>query len=96
MLGQDIISLATEFNLDCLELILEHAEDILANNDDIKDSFGRTALHLAAANAEPSAVKLLVRKGFKGFLVQDQLGYTPLQIACMKGILLNYFINTPK
>ena len=86
MLGQNLLSLATEFSLDCLELLLEHSEDILAANNDSKDSFGRTPLHLASANADPSAAKLLVLNGFKGFRDQDEFGYTPFQIACMKGL----------
>ena len=85
MLGQNLISLSTEFNLDCLELLLKYSNDIVAPDVDLKDSFGRAPLHHGAANCDPSAVKLLVQHGFSHFQDQDMFGYTPLQIACMRG-----------
>ena len=86
MLGQNLLSLSTEFSLECLRLVLDVSKDIIASSTDLADTFGRVPLHLAAANTETSALKLLVHHGFKDFRYLDNLGYTPLHIACMKGI----------
>ena len=86
MLGQNGVSLSAEFHLECLKLILEYSKDIHASGTDLADTFGRVPLHLAAANTEASAVKLLVQHGFQNFKSLDDLGCTPLHLACMKGI----------
>ena len=109
MLGQNLVSLSTEFHLECLKLVLEHSMDQLAENFHVhnssegpvelfrivgRDGFGRFPLHLAAAYNDSSAVKLLVQYGFQNFQSQDNSGYTPLHLACLKGIIkrhLNVF-----
>ena len=102
MMGKNLVSLSTEFHLECLKLVLEHSMDQLAENFHLhnhsegpvevfrsvdKDSFGRSPLHLAAAYTNSSAVKLLFQYGFQNFQSKDNFGYTPLHIACLKGII---------
>ena len=83
--GQNLLSLATEFSLSCLEILLKHfsKETFIGSS---KDNSGRSALHLAAANSSRSAVELLVANDFKSFIDQDIFGNTPFHIACLKGI----------
>ena len=82
MLGQNLLGLAIEFGM---HHSLEHQIKTFHHLRDAKDGFGRTALHIAAANTKADAADLLVKNGFDGFRERDDLGLTPLHIACQNG-----------
>ena len=82
MLGQNLLSLATEFGM---HHSLENHIKTCHHLRDAKDGFGRTVLHIAAANTKADAADFLVKNGFDGFRERDDLGLTPLHIACQNG-----------
>ena len=82
MLGQNLLSLAIEFGMhDTLKHHIKESENLR----DARDGFGRTALHIAAANTKAGAADFLVKNGFYGFREKDSFGLTPLHIACQNG-----------
>ena len=82
MFGQNLLSLAIEFEM---LHALEHHIKTFHHLRDAKDGFGRTALHIAAANTKADAADVLVKNGFDGFGEKDDAGLTPLHIACQNG-----------
>ena len=90
MHGQNVMHLATEYSCECLEYLYSGPFPMIANHIvATTDYFGKTALHLAAANttSDCAAKILFAIEDVKTLLpLQDAKGNTPLHIVCHQGI----------
>lgn len=77
-----------------LALLFIHSKKVDINS---KDSFGRTALHYAAANGDVKMVKLLIEAGVDPNAKNNALE-TPLMKACqfIELYTIEYLMNQPQ
>ena len=90
---QNLLHLATEYSVPCLNILLnlpgdlqEAAVEVMLNQSDHNQ---KTPIHLAAINATSEAIKALVRHQEADLLAQDADGNTPLHMACRLGKVLH-------
>ena len=85
---QNLLHLATEYSLPCLNILLNRPGDLqraveaMINEEDHNK---KTPIHLAAINATSEAAKALVRHPEADLMAQDTDGNTPLHMACRLG-----------
>ena len=85
---QNLLHLATEYSLPCLNILLNRPGDLqraveaMINKEDHNK---KTPIHLAAINATSEAAKALVRHPEADLMAQDTDGNTPLHMACRLG-----------
>jgi len=73
--------------MDDLRLSAPHlfdAQGKLASTYDLRDAYGKTPVHMAAASGQHLAVALLLEEGCDAN-AQDRNGLTPLHLACLGG-----------
>ena len=86
---QNLLHLATEYSLPCLNILLNQPGDLHRAVAEVminaEDHNKKTPIHLAAINATSEAAKALVRHPEADLKAQDGDGNTPLHMACRLG-----------
>ena len=85
---QNLLHLAAEYSLSCLNILLSRPGDLqraVEEMIDAQDHNKKTPIHLAAINATSEAVEALANHPKANLMAQDDDGNTPLHMACRLG-----------
>ena len=85
---QNLLHLATEYSLPCLNILLSRPGDLQRAVEKMineADHNKKTPMHLAAINATSEAVTALVQHPGADLMAEDADGNTPLHMACRFG-----------